>query len=112
MTWWSIHTDVIFSASLEVVDQCPLIIKDTEVIVREFNPQASGVDLSQPPKIRVSDLPGDVDKEILQMYFENKRHFGKVGVESVELDQTSASAVITFDKGDGNSERTVNCTFC
>lgn len=48
------------------------------------------------PKLIVRDLPDGVDEDFLEVFFE-KPKFGSNRVQSVELDEEAASAVITFE---------------
>ena len=50
--------------------------------------------------ILVSELPGDIDEEILEMYFDSKKRSGGSGVEEVNM-RADGTAIITFGSPEG-----------
>jgi len=81
------------------LEASPLSIRGTEVIVERASEIPKDEVDSDLPVIIVSNLPDDADEDYLEMFFENKRKFGDVGVASVQLE--GKSAIITFTDPNG-----------
>lgn len=54
-------------------------------------------------KLEVTDLHGDIDEELLELYFESKRYSGGGVVKQIDFDDKNRSAVIAFEHQKGTS---------
>lgn len=51
--------------------------------------------------LKVTKLPPNTTVEFLENFFENTRRFGGGGVENVEYDEDTRTAIITFQEDEG-----------
>lgn len=54
-----------------------------------------------PPALLVKNLPQNIDEDEILMFFEHKRRFGDVNIDSVKLDIENSMAIITFANENG-----------
>jgi len=98
---------IYFTAVDKVLEQCPLKIMGNVLTIERYLPQKSTdetdssddeveFDGSQ-TSILVSGLPGNVDKDYLEMFFEHRR-FGSGTVTNMELFLDQSFAIVTFSE--------------
>ncbi|XP_052771706.1 uncharacterized protein LOC128211214 isoform X2 [Mya arenaria] len=94
------------SSASFVVNRCPLKMRGRELLHRKLPIDKTmgsdemiadnGIDKAQ-TQLLVEDIPEDVDKEIIQMFFESRR-FKSCEVIDVDFDEKDRNAVVRFAK--------------
>ncbi|XP_060592327.1 interferon-induced very large GTPase 1-like [Ruditapes philippinarum] len=84
-----------------VMAKQPLAIFGFTVEVDTFVPETSLVKSQDIPRIRISGLKENTNKEILTMYFEHEERKGGGKVKNIEMDQKGTLATVDFEEKAG-----------
>ncbi|XP_060558655.1 uncharacterized protein LOC132718958 [Ruditapes philippinarum] len=102
LTILGFNVDVDVFAVHRVLDQKPLTIFGLEVDVDTFVPgMASVLEPLDIPRIRISGLKENTNKEMLAMYFELEYGNGEGKVKNIDIDKKRKFAIIEFEEKAG-----------